>query len=635
VKASPRLSGKMGCGYVFAKFMMTSTLNVFFANGVEVVNQDNIPKKGPVILVGPHFNQFVDAMVMLKAAGSRRPGFIIAEKSMHRPVVGDFARMLNAVPVVRPQDLAKPGPGKIMAIDVDKLTLTGSGTSFVKDLEGQGLVAVKGVGAFAINKVVSDTEITIKPLSKDEPPAMEKFTPGLGYKIVPKVSQDEVFEAVYARLLGDGAIAIFPEGGSHDNTELLPLKAGVTMMALGAAARGAPVKICAVGMNYFNAHVFRSNAFVDVSQPIELSPELVSRFMNGEKKEACAELLETIRKTLKSVIMHAPDYETLKAVRTARRMYQNGVKLSAKDYLKLNNRFMEASETWREQADPEYEQLLQDIIDYLNFCWAQGLTDKQVRDLPPLGTCTAWLWAVWELCKTSALVLVALPISLPGLILNLPIALRVSIKVKAEMAKALAGSNVKVAARDVAASQKVMVGATTTMALMLFYTVLGFVLLFVFWPRDLAPEGQWYSFLAVNGWWIIPLLFLFLFPIYTFYFVVRVGEAVGRRLRLLPAHLIGLISICRSTRRNPAEVLRTDRKRLVLRVQEFIEKKTEDMPGWAQDRVIPAAEVYNRRSQATLKLLEQGDLEPHIKPSRKPVSAATVSVEIKDKAPKL
>ena len=58
-----------------------------------------------------------------------------------------------------------------------------------------------------------------------------------------------------ARLHAGGCIGIFPEGGSHDRSDLLPLKPGVAMMALGAMAEHADlnVKIVPCGLNYFHA----------------------------------------------------------------------------------------------------------------------------------------------------------------------------------------------------------------------------------------------------------------------------------------------------------------------------------------------------------------------------------------------
>jgi glycerol-3-phosphate O-acyltransferase/dihydroxyacetone phosphate acyltransferase len=43
-----------------------------------------------------------------------------------------------------------------------------------------------------------------------------------------------MFESVFKALNNGDCVGIFPEGGSHDRLELLPLKAGMCIMALGA-----------------------------------------------------------------------------------------------------------------------------------------------------------------------------------------------------------------------------------------------------------------------------------------------------------------------------------------------------------------------------------------------------------------
>jgi len=43
-----------------------------------------------------------------------------------------------------------------------------------------------------------------------------------------------MYEEVWKALNSNSCIGIFPEGGSHDRTDLLPLKAGICIMALGA-----------------------------------------------------------------------------------------------------------------------------------------------------------------------------------------------------------------------------------------------------------------------------------------------------------------------------------------------------------------------------------------------------------------
>jgi hypothetical protein len=57
-----------------------------------------------------------------------------------------------------------------------------------------------------------------------------------------------------------GRIGIFPEGSSHDRADLLPLKAGVTLMALGAAAQhNVEVQIVPCGLTYFHGHRYNSH----------------------------------------------------------------------------------------------------------------------------------------------------------------------------------------------------------------------------------------------------------------------------------------------------------------------------------------------------------------------------------------
>lgn len=42
-----------------------------------------------------------------------------------------------------------------------------------------------------------------------------------------------MFKHVEEALGAGGCIAMFPEGGSHDNSDLLPFKAGIAMMTFG------------------------------------------------------------------------------------------------------------------------------------------------------------------------------------------------------------------------------------------------------------------------------------------------------------------------------------------------------------------------------------------------------------------
>src|SRR5262249_46437859 len=144
------------------------------------------------------------------------------------------------------------------------------------------------------------------------------------YKVAPKVDQTQVYEAVFQRLNEGGCVGIFPEGGSHDRTELLPLKAGVAIMALGALSANpdSGLKIIPCGMNYFHAHKFRSRAVIEFGSPIEVSPELLRQYSSGEKREAVKTLLDNIYHSLLAVTVSSPNYDTLMVIQAARRLYR-------------------------------------------------------------------------------------------------------------------------------------------------------------------------------------------------------------------------------------------------------------------------------------------------------------------------
>lgn len=84
-------------------------------------------------------------------------------------------------------------------------------------------------------------------------------------------------------------------------------------MALGALAENPDcgLKVVPCGMNYFHAHKFRSRAVVEFGTPVEISPELVEKYKNGEKREAVGQVLEQVYNALSSVTVQTPDYDTL------------------------------------------------------------------------------------------------------------------------------------------------------------------------------------------------------------------------------------------------------------------------------------------------------------------------------------
>ncbi|CAG8436451.1 3838_t:CDS:10 [Diversispora eburnea] len=426
--------------YEIVVYFFSFVLGGFFRE-IKPRGSHKIPKDGPIIFVAaPHANQFVDPLILMKNC-QRKVSFLIAEKSMKRKYVGAMARALNAIPVTRPQDLAKLGEGKIYLKDRVKepTRINGINTRFTKQLTVKGQISLPDDrGSSEIIEIISDTELRIKKEFKDLK-ALELLTQpdGTFYKCLPRIDQSQVYEAVFKTLNAGNCIGIFPEGGSHDRTEILPLKAGVTVMALGAMANNSnlDVKIVPCGLNYFHAHQFRSRAVVEFGSPIQIPSELVKKYQKDgtEKREACSELLKIIYDGLKSVTVNTPDYDTLMVIQAARRLYKpEHSKLELTEVTELNRRFVDGYIKFKD--DPRVQEMNQKVISYNQSLKNFGLKDHQVQKTT-LGRTRALVFAL----LSSPLIFIARKISAK------------------KAADALKTSTVKVAGRDVLATWKLLV----------------------------------------------------------------------------------------------------------------------------------------------------------------------------------
>mmetsp|Transcript_3410 Transcript_3410/g.5311 ORF Transcript_3410/g.5311 Transcript_3410/m.5311 type:complete len:291 (-) Transcript_3410:1420-2292(-) len=209
--------------YFMTKTFFHSILSIFFSS-MEVLGKQNIPAHGPVIFTGNHMNQFVDGAVIL-VTNPRRVGFLVAEKSMKKRIIGDFAAACGAIPVARPQDKAKKGVGRLY---FDGYKVVGEGTEFTKLGTGDKIRPGKSADVYKFKTIVSDTEGILTPEAAGEGSPINEDCQGVNnfsdYQILEFVDQSKMFDYVHAALANGQCLGIFPEGGSHDRTDLLPLK---------------------------------------------------------------------------------------------------------------------------------------------------------------------------------------------------------------------------------------------------------------------------------------------------------------------------------------------------------------------------------------------------------------------------
>ena len=570
-----------------------------------------IPRHGAVIFVAaPHANQFIDPLILMrtvKTDANRRIAFLIAEKSLRRKFVGALAGWMDSVSVSRALDSKKPAPGKIYLPQPDDnpTLIRGNGTDFEdpRFMVG-GLLVLPSVNNQAANteiqEIVSKTEIRLKKPFKGDVAyrqltgqAVKRDDPGLHvgngeedqtttfegihYSVAPHIDQSDVYNAVFQRLGEGGCIGIFPEGGSHDRTELLPLKAGVAVMALGAMAAtpGTMVRIVPVGMNYFHAHKFRSRAVIEFGKPIEPSKELVEQYQSGNKREATGQLLDTVYMGLRTVTTLAPDYETLMLIQAVRRLYNpKGKKLPLSMIVELNRRLMKGYEVYKN--DPRISSLRREVLMYNRTLYRLAIRDHQV-EYARLPWYKATFLLLWRTIKLSVLSIAVIP----GVLLFAPVFIAGKVISVRKAREALQASTVKVQAKDVIATWKVLVALALTPTLDVAYSCIAVWWVWYNRVQGLIPE------------WIRPHLLivfigcLILFPAACF-MALRFGEIGMDIFKSLRPLLLALVP----EDGNAMVQLRARRKNLTQRINDIVnELGPELFPDFETQRVIPSHDL--------------------------------------------
>jgi glycerol-3-phosphate O-acyltransferase/dihydroxyacetone phosphate acyltransferase len=265
-------------------------------------------------------------------------------------------------------------------------------------------------------------------------------------------------------------------------------------MALGAMASdpNCKVKIVPVGLSYFHAHKFRSRAVVEFGTAMDVPADLVAMFKEGgdQKRIATQKLLDTIYEALKTVTLRAPDYETLMVVQAARRLYNTpGQHLSLGQVVELNKRFLQGYMHFKDE--PRIQALREKVLKYNRLIRDLGLRDHQV----PRAQRASWKLLGLLLYRFGLLVAWTV-FALPGVVINAPIFITAKLmsrkKAKGPVdlsdsytatqltqdchTEALAASNVKIAARDVVATWKVLISLALAPITYGIYTIIATIL---------------------------------------------------------------------------------------------------------------------------------------------------------------
>ena len=223
---------------------------------------------------------------------------------------------------------------------------------------------------------------------------------------------DETFRSCFDELCGDGAVALFPEGISHDEPQLQPLRTGAARIALGARHRGSrTVTVVPVGLTFDDKQRFRSRLLLRVGEPIVPDTE-------EDGPEAVRALTEEIDAAIRGVTLNVDSWQTARLVERAADVYASDPTRSMPGRSDLDERFSlrhafgEGYEEARHKQPERFESLEAMAQRYDGMLSALRLRDDQITaDYP-------WSRAAGYVGYRLPVLLLRLPFALVGWLLN-------------------------------------------------------------------------------------------------------------------------------------------------------------------------------------------------------------------------
>jgi len=199
----------------------------------------------------------------------------------------------------------------------------------------------------------------------------------------------DMFRAAYTALAGGSAVALFPEGVSHSEPALMPLKTGAARIAFGALEAGAsPFPIIPVGIVLRARETFRSEALVVVGAPVPWDDLLGT----GDDREAVGRLNERMAGALHRVTVNLEQWEDAPIVEAAEAVWAAEAVASEDeaDHLARLERTADLLHSVRSQEEMEWQALARRLQIHRRKLALLRLTPRALTHTVTLAQAAGW-----------------------------------------------------------------------------------------------------------------------------------------------------------------------------------------------------------------------------------------------------
>lgn len=236
-----------------------------------------------------------------------------------------------------------------------------------------------------------------------------------------KFDNDQAFNALGKVLKAGRCMGIFPEGISHSGSEIAQIKTGAARIAFSVNANKnaqdehVPISIVPVGLTFLSRQRVRSQVLLHFGEPIVIDQEKQQQFAEDPRAVSRA-LTDELEQRIRSLTINAPDWDTLRMLHTARRLYKpQDQKLDLATYSELTRRFVKGY--LKHQDQYELKKLRAGLELYQDL-----LQELQLRDHDLRKPFTLWS-ALKRIFGRLTYMTILFPLALPGFLLHSPLIL--------------------------------------------------------------------------------------------------------------------------------------------------------------------------------------------------------------------